>query len=66
MTGKPQSLAEARAYIDAVKREAGREVPEPPDEPLPDNCCGRGCERCVFLVYYEALEVWGRDALGKA
>jgi hypothetical protein len=40
---------------------AGREIPEPPEEPLPDNCCGRGCETCVFITYYVALDAWRRE-----
>jgi len=40
---------------------AGREIPEPPEEPLPENCCGRGCEACVFVTYYVALDAWRRD-----
>ncbi len=36
-------------------------IPEPPEEPLPENCCERGCDRCVFTVYYEAVDDWRRD-----
>jgi hypothetical protein len=36
-------------------------LPDPPEEPLPENCCERGCDRCVFTVYYEALDAWRRD-----
>lgn len=27
-----------------------------PKEPLPDECCGSGCARCVWDYYYERLE----------
>ena len=37
-------------------------IPDPPEEPLPENCCERGCDRCVFSVYYEAVDDWRRDA----
>uniref|UniRef100_A0A7S3DL86 Oxidoreductase-like domain-containing protein n=1 Tax=Palpitomonas bilix TaxID=652834 RepID=A0A7S3DL86_9EUKA len=30
--------------------------PEPPEEPFPDDCCGSGCTRCVWDVYYDELE----------
>ncbi|HZE59694.1 MAG TPA: oxidoreductase-like domain-containing protein [Burkholderiales bacterium] len=36
-------------------------IPEPPEEPLPENCCERGCDRCVFTIYYEAIDAWRRD-----
>ena len=36
-------------------------IPEPPEEPLAENCCERGCVRCVFTVYYEALDAWRRE-----
>jgi hypothetical protein len=36
-------------------------IPDPPEEPLAGDCCERGCERCVFTVYYEALDAWRRD-----
>jgi hypothetical protein len=36
-------------------------IPEPPEEPLPGSCCERGCEPCVFTVYYTALDDWRRD-----
>lgn len=61
MPGAPTTLAEARALIAEVTAAAaaeGRAVPEPPEEPLPDNCCGRGCEHCVYYVYYDAVDAW--------
>jgi 3-deoxy-manno-octulosonate cytidylyltransferase (CMP-KDO synthetase) len=29
-----------------------------PEKPAPYECCGRGCERCVFVYYEEAMERW--------
>ncbi|XP_019090599.1 PREDICTED: UPF0651 protein YPL107W, mitochondrial-like [Camelina sativa] len=31
-------------------------VPPPPEKPEPGDCCGSGCVRCVWDVYYEELE----------
>jgi hypothetical protein len=60
---RPDSLAEARGFIAEVyARARGRDIPPPPEEPLPGNCCERGCELCVFVVYYLALEEWRRNA----
>ena len=36
--------------------------PEPPDPPEPADCCGGGCERCVYDLHEEAMERW-REAL---
>lgn len=36
--------------------------PLPPREPAREECCGGGCEPCVFDRYYDALERY-RDAL---
>ncbi|MEC9359944.1 MAG: oxidoreductase-like domain-containing protein [Pseudomonadota bacterium] len=30
--------------------------PEPPEKPLPSDCCGSGCAPCVLEVYEDALE----------
>jgi hypothetical protein len=34
--------------------------PSPPREPDPSECCGSGCESCVFDLYWEALERYER------
>jgi hypothetical protein len=31
-------------------------MPEPPVEPEPGDCCGAGCDPCVFDLHAEALE----------
>ena len=33
-------------------------LPQPPTEPLPEECCGRGCENCVYVYYENALLRW--------
>jgi len=33
-----------------------RTKPVAPREPLPEECCGKGCTPCVLDVYAEALE----------
>ncbi|MDR8391599.1 oxidoreductase-like domain-containing protein [Aliifodinibius sp. S!AR15-10] len=27
-----------------------------PEKPLPTDCCGSGCERCVYDIYVEQLK----------
>lgn len=36
--------------------------PIPPEKPLPGDCCDSGCERCVLVVYEEAMDAY-REAL---
>jgi hypothetical protein len=58
------SLGEARAVISTLRAKAAARkatIAEPPEEPLPQECCGRGCERCVLTVYCEAVDEWRRD-----
>ncbi len=38
--------------------ETDLELPPKPVAPLPGECCERGCERCVFVYYEEALQRW--------
>ena len=35
-----------------------------PPPPMPNTCCGRGCNGCVWQGYYEALAYW-REQAGK-
>ena len=37
--------------------------PRPPERPESGDCCGGGCERCVFDLYDQALERYQRDLL---
>jgi hypothetical protein len=34
--------------------------PEPPEKPAPEECCGSGCDPCVFEVYEQQLEDYRR------
>ncbi len=36
------------------------DLPDPPEEPLPSDCCGGGCVPCVMDVYQEQLQQWER------
>jgi hypothetical protein len=35
--------------------------PTPPDSPLPSDCCGGGCDRCVYDLHDEALERYRKE-----
>ena len=34
--------------------------PEPPEKPLPQDCCESGCDPCIFDQYIEALDDYKR------
>ncbi|KAF5791302.1 putative Oxidoreductase-like domain-containing protein [Helianthus annuus] len=36
------------------------EIPPPPEKPLPGDCCGSGCVRCVWDVYFEELAEYNK------
>ncbi|GMP92039.1 hypothetical protein CsSME_00042439 [Camellia sinensis var. sinensis] len=35
-------------------------LPPQPEKPLPGDCCGSGCVRCVWDVYYAELEDYNK------
>ncbi len=36
------------------------ELPPKPRKPDLDECCGSGCDPCVFDVYHDAVDAWKR------
>ncbi|XP_031495697.1 uncharacterized protein LOC116261198 [Nymphaea colorata] len=36
----------------------------PPEKPLPGDCCGGGCNPCVWDTYYEQLEEYNNSRSG--
>jgi len=56
-------LANAQAIIgdiEALLRQRRLALRPPP--PVPDTCCGRGCNGCVWQGYYQALSYWREQA----
>ncbi|WP_324594397.1 oxidoreductase-like domain-containing protein [Accumulibacter sp.] len=56
-------LAKAQAMvgeIEALLRKRRLELRPPP--PVPNTCCGRGCNGCVWQGYYQALSYWRDQA----
>ncbi|KAF7073819.1 hypothetical protein CFC21_078756 [Triticum aestivum] len=50
-------LPAAPAMADAKKTDApATPAPEPPEKPLPGDCCGSGCVRCVWDIYYDEFQ----------
>uniref|UniRef100_A0A7N0UFV5 Oxidoreductase-like domain-containing protein n=1 Tax=Kalanchoe fedtschenkoi TaxID=63787 RepID=A0A7N0UFV5_KALFE len=49
-----------KGAIGNVNPKEEARVPPPPEKPLPDDCCGSGCVRCVWDVYYDELEEYNK------
>lgn len=54
--------ARGLSYPRCMKEAAADPRPEPPERPLPGDCCNSGCDRCVLDVYEEQMEAY-RKAL---
>jgi hypothetical protein len=37
-----------------------KEIPPPPEKPDSGDCCGSGCVRCVWDIYYDELEEYNK------
>ncbi|THU63972.1 hypothetical protein C4D60_Mb01t21530 [Musa balbisiana] len=64
-TSKRERRADFRAASDARRRlcpnrPPAQAEPSPPEKPLPGDCCGSGCVRCVWDIYYEELEAYNQ------
>ena len=46
------------SYTIGHMNQNGIKLPPRPEEPLPEECCGRGCENCVYVYYERALFRW--------
>ncbi|KAB1204493.1 UPF0651 protein P31B10.02, mitochondrial [Morella rubra] len=55
---KPESIESNKELEEGSKKELP--PPPPPEKPLPGDCCGSGCVRCVWDVYYEELEDYNK------
>ncbi|WP_291985627.1 oxidoreductase-like domain-containing protein [Candidatus Accumulibacter sp. ACC007] len=56
-------LADARAIVREIEDLLGkRQLCLRPPPPVPDTCCGRGCNGCVWQGYYQALAYWRDQA----
>ncbi|GAB2282798.1 hypothetical protein Dimus_017333 [Dionaea muscipula] len=43
-----------------ANKEVRKELPPPPEKPEPGDCCGSGCVRCIWDIYYEELDAYNQ------
>ncbi|KAL3525326.1 hypothetical protein ACH5RR_013698 [Cinchona calisaya] len=64
MADKYQSGSGQSTILNGQKEEEKKKLekstPPPPEKPLPGDCCGSGCVRCVWDIYYEDLEAYNK------
>jgi hypothetical protein len=60
VTSKAPPDPEAIKSKKESEEESKQKLPPPPEKPLPGDCCGSGCVRCVWDVYYEELEDYNK------
>lgn len=54
-----ETSTEEKGKVDEDKKEE-ISLPPPPEKPEAGDCCGSGCVRCVWDVYYEELEEYNK------
>ncbi|EEF28728.1 conserved hypothetical protein [Ricinus communis] len=59
-TNKTEPLDSKTHNINKKEEEKKLPPPPPPEKPEPGDCCGSGCVRCVWDVYYEELEEYNK------
>eukprot|EP01018_Ginkgo_biloba_P026069 Gb_09328 [translate_table: standard] len=64
--------SDSKSRDDDKQKEIERLVMEkigpPPEKPLPGDCCGNGCEPCVWDTYFDELQLYNqqKDSLLKS
>ncbi|KAJ8567578.1 hypothetical protein K7X08_019786 [Anisodus acutangulus] len=55
-----ESTTNNKTEADKNQEKSKVTIPPPPEKPLPGDCCGSGCVRCVWDIYYEELEEYNQ------
>lgn len=59
-----QSSDQARVVFDLLRCLAHQiEVELKPTPSEPTSCCGKGCEGCVWIAFFEAAERWRQSVI---
>ncbi|KAM1971797.1 hypothetical protein ACFX16_018683 [Malus domestica] len=59
-TRVPQPIEAAKPKEEEAKSAEKTPPPPPPEKPEPGDCCGSGCVRCVWDVYYDELDEYNK------
>lgn len=66
MATKSENLVETATEEAEDKKKEEASLPPPPEKPEAGDCCGSGCVRCVWDVYYEELEEYNKLLIPKS
>lgn len=64
-----EKSTEAKAKVEDEKKKREEEIEKilmekigpPPEKPLPGDCCGSGCETCVWDTYFDQLQEYKKE-----
>ncbi|KAM2748766.1 uncharacterized protein LOC126611374 [Malus sylvestris] len=59
-TRVPQPIEAAKPKEEEGQSAETSPPPPPPEKPEPGDCCGSGCVRCVWDVYYDELDEYNK------
>ena len=59
-TPRDGSTAKPDAAPAPAPTPAPTPLPLPPEKPLPGDCCGSGCVRCVWDIYFDELDAYDK------
>ncbi|KAK4368099.1 hypothetical protein RND71_011891 [Anisodus tanguticus] len=55
-----ESTTNNKTEADKNQEKSKVTIPPPPEKPLSGDCCGSGCVRCVWDIYYEELQEYNQ------
>nr|CAD1821431.1 unnamed protein product [Ananas comosus var. bracteatus] len=63
--GKAPASEESQSQSQSQSPQTQKQL-QAPEKPLPGDCCGSGCVRCVWDVYYEELDAYQKSLSSSA
>ncbi|XP_020079861.1 uncharacterized protein LOC109703597 [Ananas comosus] len=60
-----ESQSQSQSQSPQTQKQKQKQL-QAPEKPLPGDCCGSGCVRCVWDVYYEELDAYQKSLSSSA